>query len=408
MLPLLSGVRILDLCKLIPGGLATAKLADLGAEVIKVEEPPLGDYIRGVAPVVNGLSYWDLTINRNKKSVGLNLKTEEGKRIFFELLQTADALVEVSKPGTFQKLGLDYESLKAVKPDLVYCSITGFGQTGPYMKLPSHGKNIDAAAAGVRVRKDENGRLRVGGSASMSIDLGSMHAALGVVAAIVHKLKTGEGQYLDISLWDASVASNRALGTAVNFQGKAVAVDPFQKGAATTGPKYAPYVTKDDKMLLIAPVERKFWVSFCEVIGRTDWTDRGEWKGHMDLGTNDPTLADELADIIVTRTLEDWLDVLLAADVPAAPVLTAEDLVDNPHTEARRIIVDSTDERYPDVKYLRIPITLPDAPFSATPPPALGEHTAEILAALGYDEVAQQSLSAAGAIAFPGSATHSS
>ena len=399
MLPLLAGVRILDLCKLIPGGLATAKLADLGAEVIKIEEPPLGDYIRGTPPVVNGLSYWDLTINRNKKSVGLNLKTDEGQRIFFELLQTADAVVEVSKPGTFQKLGIDYESLRAVKPDLVYCSITGYGQTGPYMKLPSHGKNIDAASAGVRVRKDENGRLRVGGSASMSIDLGSMHAALGVVSAILHRLKTGEGQYLDISLWDAAVASNRALGTAVNFGGKTVAVDPFQKGSATTGPKYAPYVTKDEKMLLIAPVERKFWVAFCEVIGRNDWKDRGEWERHMDLGANDPALADDLTEIIVTRTLDDWLEVLLAADVPAAPVLTNEDLVDNPHTQARGIIVDSADPRYPDVKYLRIPIELPGVPFSATPPPALGEHTAEILGTLGYDTAAQAVLVASGAIA---------
>ena len=399
MLPLLAGIRILDLCKLIPGGLATAKLADLGAEVIKIEEPPLGDYIRGTPPVVNGLSYWDLTINRNKKSVGLNLKTDEGRRIFFELLQTADAVVEVSKPGTFQKLGIDYESLRKVKPDLVYCSITGYGQTGPYRKLPSHGKNIDAASAGVRVRKDENGRLRVGGSASMSIDLGSMHAALGVVAAILHRMKTGQGQYLDISLWDAAVAGNRALGTAVNFGGKTVAVDPFQKGSATTGPKYAPYVTKDDKMLLIAPVEQKFWVAFCEVIGRDDWKDRGQWERHMDLGTNDPTLADDLAEIIVTRTLDDWLEVLLAADVPAAPVLTNEDLVDNPHTQARGIIVDSDDPRYPEVKYLRIPIELPGVPFSATPPPLLGEHTAEILGALGYDTGAQAGLVASGAIA---------
>ncbi|HYH49412.1 MAG TPA: CaiB/BaiF CoA-transferase family protein [Acidimicrobiia bacterium] len=401
MLPLLSGVRVLDLCKLIPGGQATAKLADLGAEVIKIEEPPLGDYIRGVAPVVNGLSYWDLTINRNKKSLGLNLKTQDGRRIFFELLQTADAVVEVSKPGTFKKLGIDYESLRPHKPDIVYCSITGYGQTGPYMRLPSHGKNIDAASAGVRVRKDENGRLRVGGSASMSIDLGSMHAALGVVAAIVHKLKTGEGQYLDISLWDAAVASNRALGTAVNFSGQTIPVDPFQKGSQTTGPKYAPYVTKDDKMLLIAPVERKFWDAFCDVIGRDDWKDRGEWKGHMDLGENDPTLADDLADVIATRTLDDWIEALLDADVPAAPVLRNEDLADNPHTQARRIVADSTDPRYPDVKYLRIPIEVPGVEFSVTPPPALGEHTAEIMASLGYDDTAQQELAASGAIAFP-------
>lgn len=402
MLPLLHGIRILDLCKLIPGGMATAKLADLGAEVIKVEEPPLGDYIRGVAPVVNGLSYWDLSINRNKKSLGLNLKTDEGRRIFFELLQTADAVVEVSRPGTFAKLGIDYDSLRQVKPDIVYCSLTGYGQTGPYMGLPSHGKNIDAAAAQIKVRRDEDGRPKVGGGQAVAIDQGSMHASLGILAAIIQRMKTGKGQYLDVSCWDGAVTANRQLGTAVNFGGKTVAVDPFQKGAATTGPKYAVYVTKDDKMILIAPAERKFWVAFCDVIGREDWKDRGEWKGHMDLGENDPTLADDLTEVMSTRPLDEWVEVLLAAGVPASPVLVPEDLVDNPHVQHRRIIVDSTDPRYPDVKYLRVPIEIPEADFSVVhSPPALGEHTAEIMASLGYDAAAQQELAAGGAIAFP-------
>jgi crotonobetainyl-CoA:carnitine CoA-transferase CaiB-like acyl-CoA transferase len=399
MLPLLTGIRVLDLCKLIPGGMATAKLADLGAEVIKIEEPPLGDYIRGVPPLVNGLSYWDLTINRNKKSLGLNLKSDEGKRIFFELLQTADAVVEVSKPGTFARLGLDYESMKAIKPDIVYCSLTGYGQTGPYMKLPSHGKNIDAAAGQIKVRRTEDGRPRAGGSPAVGIDQGSMHASLAVLAALIHRMRTGEGQYLDVSCWDGAVAANKALGTAVNF-GQKVALDPFQQGAATAGPKYNVYATKDDKVILICPVERKFWISFCEVAGKSGWSERGEWKGHMDLGERDPTLADDLSEVMATRTLDDWMEALLAADVPASPVLQPEDLIDNPHVQHRRIIVDSTDERYPDIRYLRIPIEIPGTEFSvALPPPVLGEHTTEILGGLGYDETAQRRLSDVGAIA---------
>ncbi|MEW6471558.1 MAG: CaiB/BaiF CoA-transferase family protein [Actinomycetota bacterium] len=398
MLPLLRGIRILDLCKLIPGGMATAKLADLGAEVIKVEEPPLGDYIRGVPPVVNGIGYWDLTINRNKKSLGLNLKSGPGRRIFSELLQTADAVVEVSKPGTFARLGIDYESLRAEKPDIVYCSLTGYGQTGPYMKLPSHGKNIDAAAGQIRVRRGADGRPEAGGSPAVGIEQGAMHAALGVLAALVHRMRTGEGQYLDVSCWDGSVAANRAFGTALNF-GRKVTLDPFAKGAAVAGPKYNIYATKDDKLILICPVERKFWVAFCAVIGREDWADRGTWKGHMDTGDEDPELLADLTAVMATRTLDDWMEALLAADVPASPVLSPEELIDNPHVEHRRLVVPSTDPRYPDIRYLRIPIELPGLPFSVTPPPVLGEHTAELLAGLGYDDAARSDLLAAGVIA---------
>jgi alpha-methylacyl-CoA racemase len=398
VLPLLDGVRILDLGKLIPGGMATAKLADLGAEVLKIEEPPVGDYIRGVPPLVNGVGWWDLTINRNKKSVGLNLKSEDGRRIFLELLRGADAVVEVSKPGTFARLGLDYESLRAVKPDLVYCSLTGYGQTGPYMRLPSHGKNIDAAAGQITVRRDADGRPRVGGSPAVGIDQGAMHAALGVLAALVHRLRTGEGRYLDVSCWDGAVAASKAFGTAVNF-GRTVQLDPFAKGAAVAGPKYNVYATKDDRLILICPVERKFWVAFCSLIGRDDWADRGTWKGHMDTGDDDPALLADLTGVMATRTLDDWMEALLAADVPASPVLRPEELVDNPHVEHRRMVVGSADPRYPDVRYLRIPIELPGCEFTATPPPVLGEHTAEVLGSLGYDAEARAALEAAGVIA---------
>ncbi|MCA1844013.1 MAG: CoA transferase, partial [Actinobacteria bacterium] len=184
MIPLLEGVRVLDLCRLATA--ATTKLADLGAEVIKIEEPPHGDYLRGLPPVLPeyGVGLFYLMLNRNKKSLGLNLKADEGRRIFFELLGGADVVVEVSKPGAFARLGLDADSLRAVKPDLIYCSVTGYGQTGPYRDLPSHGMNIDAAAGLLQIERNSDGRPEITLGSAVGLEMGGVHAALAVVAAL--------------------------------------------------------------------------------------------------------------------------------------------------------------------------------------------------------------------------------
>jgi alpha-methylacyl-CoA racemase len=399
MLPLLRGVRILDLCRLIPGDIATNRLADMGADVIKVEEPPYGDYIRGVTPVIDGIGYWDLALNRNKRSIGLNLKSDEGKAIFWRLVDSADAIVEVSKPGTFARLGVDYESVRKHKPDIVYCSVTGYGQTGPYRDFPSHGMNIDAAAGMVKVGVDEDGIPTVVKAQATGMDLGGINAAMAVLAALVQRSRSGEGQYLDVSCWDSAVQFNRAFATAINF-GKRVPLSPFAKGAAQTGPRYNTYGTKDDRVILIAPVEKKFWRNFCRVVGREDWMERGQWTTKMDMGTDDPTMRTDIEAVMRTRTLQEWVDLFVAADVPASPVVLPEELADDPHVIARRMVTHSNDSRYPNIRYVSPPVVVPGAEFEVEiAPPRLGEHTRMLLDELGVAVAEQQRLIEAGAVA---------
>ncbi|MEW6475796.1 MAG: CaiB/BaiF CoA-transferase family protein [Actinomycetota bacterium] len=398
MTPLLDGVVVLDLCRL--ATLATTKLADLGAEVIKIEEPPHGDYLRGLPPILPqyGVGLFYLMMNRNKKSVGLNLKSDEGRRIFFELLAGADALVEVSKPGAFARLGLDYESVRAAKPDIIYCSVTGYGQTGPYRDLPSHGMNIDAAAGLLQIERGPDGRPEIKVASALGLEMGGANAALGVLAALHRRTVTGEGAYLDISCWDGAVAHSTLLPPALNMGSAAAFDNPLRPGGI--GPKYNVYGTKDDKVLLICPIEKKFWVAFCAAVGKDEWAGRGRYDGPMDYGESDPQLRDDIEEVMRTRTLDEWMETLLAADVPVSPVLGPDDLVDNPHAEARGMFGTTDDPRYAGLRWVSTAVRATGTGWRvALPPPVLGEHTTEILGRLGYDDEAQARLRADGVIA---------
>jgi crotonobetainyl-CoA:carnitine CoA-transferase CaiB-like acyl-CoA transferase len=394
MLPLLEGIRVLDLCRLAAG--ATTKLADLGAEVVKIEEPPYGDYLRGLPPILpSGVGLFYEMINRNKKSVGLNLKSEEGRQIFFQLLDTADAVVEISKPKTFERLGLGYESLRARKPDLVYCSITGYGQTGPYRALPSHGMNIDAAAGLLEISHRPGGRPEIKVGSAQGLETGSTHAALGVVAALLRRSRTGEGCFIDAACWEGALAANRHLPPALNLPAGAFE-DPLREGGI--GPKYNVYGTKDDKVLLLCPIEKKFWLAFCAAVGHEEWADRGHYGDlPMDYGESDPALRDDIEAVMRTRTRDEWIATLLAADVPVSPVLTAGELVDDPHVAERAMVVTSSDG---PLRYLRLPLQVDGRGAGVSlPAPLLGSHTHEILAGLGYDDAARTTLVADGVIA---------
>jgi alpha-methylacyl-CoA racemase len=394
MISLLEGIRVLDLCRLAAG--TTTKLADLGAEVIKVEEPPYGDYLRGLPPIVPeaGVGLFYLMINRNKKSLGLDLKSERGREIFFELLQTADAVVEISKPGTFERLGLDYRSLRTLKPDIVYCSITGYGQTGPYRALPSHGMNIDAAAGLLEISHSPGARPEIKVGSAFGLETGSTHAALGVVAALLNRARTGRGCHIDAACWEGAVAANRKLPPALNLPPDAFE-DPLREGGI--GPKYNVYGTKDDKVLLICPIEKKFWSAFCRAIGHEEWSGRGHYGDlPMDYGESDPALRDDLEAVMRTRTRDEWVATLLAADVPVSPVLSADELVDDPHIADRHMVVTAED----GLRYVRLPLQVDGQGAGvALPAPVLGADTAEILAGLGYDTGAQAELRAGGVVA---------
>ncbi|MBF6472599.1 MULTISPECIES: CaiB/BaiF CoA transferase family protein [Nocardia] len=330
----LSGVRILDMAKLIPGDLATRILADLGAEVVKVELPGTGDYLRNIPPMYGPDSYHHLALNRGKKSVALDLRTEAGLRDFHALANKADAIMEVSQPGRFQQMGIDFAEMRRQRPELVICSMTGFGQTGPLATLPSHGYSMDALAGTAIVdRKPDRTEFADGGpSSSISSEAGASAAATATMAALFGARTTGIGAWIDISFWDAAVEMSRA---AIAHR---AAMDAPRPVSMDKWSLYAIYRASDGRDVVICAIERKFFAAFCTGIGREDLLAR--WSspvgGSVDYG--DASMRTELDTVFRTATAQEWLDRFIEWDVPGGIVETPDDLANFEHTMARGLL----------------------------------------------------------------------
>jgi crotonobetainyl-CoA:carnitine CoA-transferase CaiB-like acyl-CoA transferase len=379
MYNLLQGVRVLDLCRLIPGAVTTQILADLGADVIKIENPRYPDQIRAVPPFLSdGTSLTHVLTGRNKRSLALDLKTAAGKSIFNRLVDGADVVVEVSSPGAMKRNGTDYQSLRELKPDLVYCSISGFGQNGPYRMFPSHGMNYTAAAGALRVIQDERGlpRLddRVFGGDIGALGVSSA-AAMAILASLVGRSRTGHGEYIDASCWDAAAQGPLSANALQHIP---------QLDIPTLGARYAPYETKDGKFIFCCPLERHFWEGFCACLGKPEWKERGEWKNQLDFGAGDIDLAEGINAVMKTRTLDEWMDVFLSADVPATPVIAADEMEMNPHSVDRQMVVETPVPGCAPIKSARPPFRISSGTFHVQrSAPAPGQHSDEILEHLG-------------------------
>lgn len=375
----LSGIRVLDLSRLLPGPFCSMILADFGAEVIKVEEPVEGDYMRRISPLVQQEGAIFLAVNRNKKSLSLNLKTEAGRRIFLELVRTADVLLEGFRPGVMARLELDPQVVQDVNPRLVYCSLSGFGQTGPYRQRAGHDLNYVALGGVLELLNTDKGPPSVPGVQLADL-CGGLWAALSITLALLARERTGAGQYLDVSMLD-SVVSLLTMPVALHF------LDSDNRGESYSDPtqgqsNYNVYRTRDGRYVALGALESKFWHAFCRAVSREDWIAPQDAAGAQRAA---PSIA-EVQALFATRTLAEWQEVFAGQDVCCEPVHTLDEVFADPQIQARGMLVEVEHPVEGLLKQLGVPIKLSDTPATVrTPPPRLGEHSDELLSALGYD-----------------------
>ena len=372
----LQGIRVLDLTRLLPGPYSSMILADFGAEVIKVEQPGEGDYARGYHPIVNGMGYRYIMLNRNKKSLSLDLKTTEGKEIFYQLVKNADVVMEGFRPGVMKRLVVDYDTLKAINPKIIFCSMTGFGQSGPYTFEAGHDLNYVSLAGITSLTGERDGKPHIPGIQIADIS-GGLMAALGIMIALNSRHLTGVGQYIDISLFNAALAMLPADASLYFGSGQI----PQRGESRLIGllPNYSIYKTKDNRYMAVGALEKKFWTNFCCVLQREDLIDAidDKQRHHELFGLFDA--------IFAGKTLQEWEALLEGKDTCVTPVKNLDEVFADPHVKANEMVIEVSDERLGLHKHIGIPIKLSGTPGKITKrAPDLGEHTEEILAASGY------------------------
>jgi crotonobetainyl-CoA:carnitine CoA-transferase CaiB-like acyl-CoA transferase len=372
----LAGCRILDLSRVLAGPLATQTLGDLGADVIKVERPDGGDDTRQWGPpfVVGDAAYY-LSLNRNKRSVTVDLKTEDGVRTIRRLAATSDVLIENFRPGLLSQLGLGLDDLRAEIPTLITCSLTAFGDEVPGTAARPGYDIIVQALSGLMSVTGEPGREPVKAGVALLDVITGLQAAIGILAALQERTRTGRGRHVTVALFDAATAAmvNQAANTLLG----GVVPGPMGTGHPNICP-YQAFHGSDRPFILAAGNDRLFHRT-CEVVGHAEWADDPRFATNGDRVANRDELVARLADVLRTRTAGEWLAALEAAAVPCAPIRTFDEVFASPEGEA---LVESVDDRARDtvLRLVRNPIRFDGAPLATRlSPPRLGEHTDEVL-----------------------------
>lgn len=376
---ILEGIRILDLSRLLPGPFCTQVLGDLGAEVIKIEEPIGGDYTRWYPPLGKSESGLFLGINRNKKSMKLNLRSAQGKEIFLHLVETADVVVEQFRPGVLERMGLGFEVLQAQNPQIILCSISGYGQSGPYQNQSGHDINY-LALSGILAMSGTEERPLIPGIQIADVAGGSLWALFGILAALLSKQKTGKGQWIDVAMSDGSLALASMLAGAFFMNGQVPRRqrEPLNGGYAW----YQIYRTRDERFLAVGLLEFKFWERFCKAIGRPEFAERQ----YEDQASQLEMMA-ELQEILLARTAPEWVQFFEPFDICVNQVNTLAEAVEDPHYLQRDMIIEMDHPLEGVIKSIGLPVkfsAMPEIPKN--PPPAMGQHSEEILDELGYSE----------------------
>jgi len=374
----LEGVRVLDLGRLMPSAIATAELGKLGADVVKVEMPPHGDYLRVNPPLIDGRGDMHLDINRNKRSIGVHFEKPAGRELLLRLVSTADVFVELSRPGAMERLGLDYNTLRASNPSLVYASFSGFGHTGPYSELAAHGLSADGASGFLPVMADGGRRVLPEPYVSVGPRAAGLYGAIAILGALVGRSATGRGQHLDISQGDAAIAwyyremvltANTGTGT------------PSYR---SLGPRYEIYRCADDRYVLFAATEPHLWRRFCNVADRPDLADSAD-----DVAVeyhDDPLVRAALETVFAARTRAEWVELGIETGIPITPVVESTEITSDEHVRARGMVQRQPHPLGGDMWLTGHPVRFSDGDVTFTPAPELGQHTVDVLSESGFDE----------------------
>ena len=376
----LDKIKVVDLTRTLAGPFCTMLMGDMGAEVIKVEEPTGGDETRKWTPFVNGESTQFLTFNRNKRSLSVNLKEREGLKIVQDLAADADVMIESFRAGTLDRLGLGYEAIKKTNPGVVYCSISGYGRTGPMADMPGYDLLIQAYSGLMSLTGDPEGSpLRIGFSL---VDLFTGMMAYGtILTALRQRDQTGKGQWVESALLDGQVAALSYHAT--GFMG--TGVEPKRMGSGH--PSLVPYqsFSASDGQFIIGCANQGLWERMCRAIGQDAMLNDPRYTTNTDRVEHRAECVGELSALFAQKTTAHWVDLIVEAGVPCGPINTVADVVSNPQVLARNMIAEVDHPNIPNLKFPGSPLKLTDSPATIRRvPPMLGQHNEEILEEAGY------------------------
>ena len=381
----LDGVRVLDLTRLLPGAFCSLLLADMGADVVKVEEPGSGDYMRWYPPLADGQSVLFNALNRNKRSVTLNLKTDAGRDLFKELARRSDVVVEGNRPGVMDRLGVGWPTLRQLNPKLVMCAITGYGQSSPWSQRAGHDLNYMAIAGALSMNARQGEAPHPLAVQVADIGGGGQAAAVAILGALLEVARGGPGRFLDVSMTDGALSWLAVPLTQVRAQGEAI-----PRGMHRLTGRYAcygVYACSDGGFMSVGALEPKFWRALCEALDRPDLVEDQYAEGEAQ-----ERVRSELAAIFAGRSRAEWEERLAGLEVCCEPVLELDEVSGHPHVQARGLMQEFPTglEIAPAVRF--------DSAWRRRDPPRLGEHTEEVLAEVGVDRARLEELRTAGAL----------
>ncbi len=380
----LRGLRILDFTRLYPGPLATMMLGDMGAEVIKIEDLSSPDYMRFYPPYVNGESAGYLAVNRSKRSLALNLKADGGRDIFWRLVRRSDVVIEPFRPGVLDNMGLGYEKARDINSGIIYVSLTGYGQSGPYAGHAGHDINFIGYAGILAATGSSRTGPVIPGPQLGDIAGGAYMTVIATLAALTARHATGLGQKVDVAMLDGLLPLMTLQAAHGWATGESFAPDeaPLSGGLAC----YGVYSCSDGKFMALGILEEKFWKKFCKMALRPDWEGQFLVRGDDAL-----RLRGEIAELFITKTRDEWAHIAAGADICLTPVLSVNELDEDEHIRARGMIIEQEHPVCGKQKGVGVPIKFSQTPGRpGCPAPALGQDTAAILAESGFtpDEIA--------------------